>query len=151
MDVYGIFQKGDVSMITSDLHATWLHNVTWSWDKSIVTLALESYVVVLSSKSCFCVDICPSPFPPSLLALVSVEVGTKYLHWVSHWDSAWWWFPIPGLLRIPVHPAWPSHFAWHHHLLSWAPSLSSSMRVVQYCDIMRFMIPCDRHHSVPLP
>ena len=22
------------------------------------------------------------------------------------------------------------------------------VRVVQYCDIMRFMIPCDRHHKV---
>ena len=53
------------------------------------------------------VDLCgilPLPFPPSWLAVVSVQV-VKYLHWVSMCDGAWWWLQLSGLPRIPACPA----------------------------------------------
>ena len=59
----------------------------------------------------------PFPFPPSWLAVVSIQVG-KYLHRVSQCDGAWWWLPLFGLPWIPACPARCSHFAWHHNLLS---------------------------------
>ena len=65
------------------------------------------------------------PSPPSWLALVSTEVG-KYLHWVSLWDGAWWWLSSLGCHGY-LHPAQGLLFTWHHHLLSRAPSSSSSI------------------------
>ena len=43
----------------------------------------------------------------------------------SHCDAAWWWLLLYGLLWIPIWPAQRSHFTWHHHQLSQAPSTSS--------------------------
>ena len=66
-------------------------------------LGLGSRAVVSSSKSCFCIAVCSSPFPPSLSALVRKEVG-KNLHWVSQCKVDCWQLLLSGLPWIPVHP-----------------------------------------------
>ena len=76
--------------------------------------SLGGRAVVLSSKSCFCVAVCPSLFPPSLLTLMNIEVG-KYIYTeflsvmmlggVCHWIPA-----MVPCLRLAFHVASPPAF-----------------------------------------
>ena len=76
--------------------------------------SLRGRAVVLSFKSCFCVAVCPSLFPPSLLTLVSIykRLVSIHIEFLSVMMLAAGY--LPALLEARISLGITTHF--HRHI-----------------------------------